>query len=94
LNLVGIYRHLVDMWLHFDHSGDRPRLLDLMNIFEDWELTPESTLRKFRIVRREGAREVSRLIEHYNLDAILAVGYRVRSPRGVQFRRWATERLP
>ncbi|MBF0340761.1 MAG: virulence RhuM family protein [Magnetococcales bacterium] len=65
----------------------------LMNLFEDGELTPESTIRKFRIVRREGDREVSRLIEHYNLDAILAVGYRVRSSRGAQFRRWATERL-
>ena len=49
--------------------------------------------KKFRIVRREGAREVAREIEHYNLDAILAVGYRVRSDRGTQFRRWATERL-
>ncbi|MBF0097272.1 MAG: virulence RhuM family protein [Magnetococcales bacterium] len=65
----------------------------LLNLFEDGELAPESTIRKFRIVRREGNREVSRLIEHYNLDAILAVGYRVRSARGVQFRRWATERL-
>src|ERR1017187_4715993 len=44
-------------------------------------------------VRREGVRRVERAIEHYNLDAILAVGYRVRSERGTQFRRWATERL-
>ena len=44
-------------------------------------------------VRREGVRDVEREIEHYNLDAILAVGYRVRSERGTQFRRWATERL-
>ena len=51
------------------------------------------TLRKFRIVQAEGNREVSRLVDHYNLDAILAVGYRVRSYRGTQFRRWATERL-
>jgi len=65
----------------------------LQNLFEEAEIAPERTIRKFRIVRREGAREVARLIEHYNLDAILAVGYRVRSPRGVQFRRWATERL-
>ncbi len=54
---------------------------------------PEATIRRFRIVRREGTREVTRQIEHYNLDAILAVGYRVRSPRGTQFRQWATERL-
>lgn len=65
----------------------------LKSIYSDGELAPEATIRKFRIVRREGSREVTRPIEHYNLDAILAVGYRVRSQRGVQFRRWATERL-
>jgi hypothetical protein len=65
----------------------------LKNIFEEQELGPQATIRKFRIVRREGTREVAREIEHYSLDAILAVGYRVRSPRGTQFRRWATERL-
>jgi hypothetical protein len=65
----------------------------LRNIFEDAELNPGATIRKFRIVRTEGTREVTRLIDHYNLDAILAVGYRVRSARGVQFRRWATARL-
>ena len=56
-------------------------------------MNPEATIRKFRIVRREGERESPGGIEHYNLDAILAVGYRVRSERGTQFRRWATERL-
>jgi hypothetical protein len=65
----------------------------LQNIYEEGELDPGPTIRKFRIVRREGTREVAREIEHYNLDAILAVGYRVRSDRGTQFRRWATERL-
>jgi len=65
----------------------------LQNIYEEGELDPGGTTRKFRIVRREGAREVAREIEHYNLDAILAVGYRVSSERGTQFRRWATERL-
>lgn len=65
----------------------------LKRIYSDGELAPEATIRKFRIVRREGGREVARQIEHYNLDAILAVGYRVRSQRGTQFRRWATERL-
>lgn len=65
----------------------------LKNIYDEAELPPEATIRKFRIVRREGQRDVTRLIEHYNLDAILAVGYRVRSERGTQFRRWATERL-
>jgi hypothetical protein len=65
----------------------------LKGIYAEGELPAEATIRKFRIVRREGAREVARVIEHYNLDAILAVGYRVRSERGTQFRRWATERL-
>ena len=65
----------------------------MKNIFDDQELEREATIREFRIVRREGTREVAREIEHYSLDAILAVGYRVRSPRGTQFRRWATERL-
>jgi len=65
----------------------------LRNVFEEGELEAGRTIRKFRMVRREGARDVVREIEHYNLDAILAVGYRVRSERGTQFRRWATERL-
>ncbi len=65
----------------------------LQNIYEEGELDAGATIRKFRIVRREGTRDVARAIEHYNLDAILAVGYRVRSERGTQFRRWATERL-
>ena len=65
----------------------------LQNIFEEGEADPAATIRKFRIVQAEGSREVSRLVDHYNLDVILAVGYRVRSHRGTQFRRWATERL-
>jgi hypothetical protein len=65
----------------------------VQNIFEEGELDPGATIRKFRTVRTEGDREVSRLVDHYNLDVILAVGYRVRSQRGTQFRRWATERL-
>jgi hypothetical protein len=65
----------------------------LVNIFEEGELRREATIRKFRIVRIEGQREVSRQIEHYNLEAVIAVGYRVRSHRGTQFRQWATARL-
>ena len=57
------------------------------------ELTREATIRKFRIVRTEGKREVSREIEHYNLQAIIAVGMRVRSQRGTQFRQWANAAL-
>ncbi len=65
----------------------------IQNIFEEGELAPGATIRKFRIVQTEGKREITRLVDHYNLDVILAVGYRVRSHRGTQFRRWATERL-
>ncbi|EKM7809214.1 TPA: virulence RhuM family protein [Klebsiella aerogenes] len=65
----------------------------LINIFSEGELAQNSTIRKFRIVRQEGKRQVSREIDHYNLEAILAVGYRVRSSRGTQFRQWATQTL-
>ncbi|AVE38775.1 TPA: virulence RhuM family protein [Klebsiella aerogenes] len=65
----------------------------LINIFSEGELAQNSTIRKFRIVRQEGKRLVSREIDHYNLEAILAVGYRVRSSRGTQFRQWATQTL-
>ena len=63
------------------------------NIFEDEELLPEATIRKFRIVQTEGSRQVGRLIDHYNLEMIIAIGFRVRSKRGTQFRQWANERL-
>lgn len=65
----------------------------LANIYDEAELEPDATIRKFRIVAREGARDVERLLDHYNLDAVMAVGYRVRSDRGVQFRKWATQVL-
>jgi hypothetical protein len=65
----------------------------LVNIYSEGELDPGATIRSFRIVQTEGRREVSRAIDHYNLDAILAVGYRVRSARGTAFRQWATARL-
>ena len=65
----------------------------LKGIWDEGELAPGATIRSFRIVRTEGHREVARDIEHYRLEAILAVGYRVRSHRGTQFRQWATARL-
>ena len=65
----------------------------LKNLYGEGELESDRTIRRFRIVRHEGSRQVSRQIDHYSLDAILAVGYRVRSHRGTQFRIWATERL-
>lgn len=64
--------------------------LHLKNIFEDGELNRTATTEESSVVQIEGAREVQRPVTLYNLDAILAVGYRVRSPRGVQFRRWAS----
>jgi hypothetical protein len=65
----------------------------LKAIYEERELSPEATIRRHRIVRIEGSREVAREIEHYSLEAVLAVGFRVRSHRGTQFRQWATARL-
>ena len=64
--------------------------LHLKNLFEEGELDPAATVKESLTVQIEGSREVQRPVNLYNLDAILAVGYRVRSPRGVQFRRWAS----
>ena len=64
--------------------------LHLKNVFADGELAPAATVKESLTVQIEGSREVQRPVTLYNLDAILAVGYRVRSPRGVQFRRWAS----
>lgn len=65
----------------------------IRNIFESGELQPAPTIRKFRIVQREGNRDVARTVDHYNLDAIISVGYRVNSVRATQFRQWATSVL-
>lgn len=65
----------------------------VQNIFSEGELPADATIRKFRIVQAEGSRMVERLVDHYSLEAVFAVGYRVRSPRGVQFRQWATHHL-
>ena len=67
--------------------------LHAKNIFEDGELPAEATVKESLTVQIEGGREVKRPLTHYNLDLILAIGYRVRSPRGVQFRQWATTHL-
>ena len=63
------------------------------NVFKEGELTRQGTVAKFATVQDEGDRKVERNIEHYNLDVIISVGYRVKSPRGTQFRIWATQRL-
>ena len=65
----------------------------ISNIFKDGELEPEATVRKFRTVQTEGTRQVTRERDYYNLDMILAVGYRVRSNVGIHFRRWASSIL-
>ena len=65
----------------------------IKHIFEDNELTKDSTVRKFRTVQIEGSRSVERDVEHYNLDMILSLGYRVRSVTATRFRQWATDRL-
>ncbi|VFM96623.1 MAG: Uncharacterized conserved protein [Candidatus Kentron sp. G] len=62
-------------------------------IYEEGELAPEATVRKYLIVRTEGSREVQRTVDHYNLNMTLAIGYRVRSHIGTRFRQWATDRL-
>ena len=62
----------------------------LRTLYQDGELPADRTIRKFRIVAREATRDVERLVDHYNLEVIIQVGYRVRSHRGAQFCRWAT----
>jgi hypothetical protein len=62
-------------------------------IFESRELAAEATIRKFRIVQTEGTRQVNRPVDHYNLDMIISVGYRVKSHVATRFRQWATQRL-
>jgi hypothetical protein len=65
----------------------------LKEIYQSGELTEAATTRNFRVVQREGDRDVNRNIDFYNLDAIIAVGYRVNSHRATQFRIWATQTL-
>jgi len=67
--------------------------LHIRNILEEGELDQAATVKQYLTVQTEGSRSVRRSIDYYNLDMILAIGYRVRSHRGTQFRRWATERL-
>lgn len=64
--------------------------LHLKNIYKDHELEESATTEDFSLVRQEGARQVKRHIRHYNLDAIISVGYRVNSTRATRFRQWAT----
>jgi len=67
--------------------------IHIKNIYAEGELSEEATCKDYLQVQLEGGREVQRALKHYNLEVIIAVGYRVKSHRGTQFRRWATERL-
>jgi len=73
----------------FDCSSDNISL-HLKNIYQENEIDKESTIEEFSVVQKEGGREVSRKVTFYSLEAIIAVGYRVSSERGTQFRQWAT----
>ncbi len=63
------------------------------NVFKEGELSKEATVAKYATVQKEGDRQVTRDVEHYNLDVIISVGYRVKSQRGTQFRIWANNVL-
>ena len=67
--------------------------MHIRNVFQEGELQRPATVKEFLTVQREGNREVRRALEHFNLDVIISVGYRVKSHRGTQFRIWATQRL-
>lgn len=88
-----------DVWLAQNHIADINKTtqqnisLHIKNIYKDGELQESRTHKNFLLVQKEGNREVKRNIEHYNLDMIIALGYRVQSEVAVRFRIWATQRL-
>ena len=88
-----------DVWLTREHLAEiyatTPQNISIHigNIYNDEELSEGATRKKFFLVRQEGSRNVNRNIDHYNLDMIIALGYRVQSQVAVRFRRWATQRL-
>lgn len=80
------------MGMLFDCTPDNIGV-HLQNIYDTHELNKEATTEKISVVRREGNRDVNRMLQFYNLDAIISVGYRVNSIRATQFRQWATSVL-
>jgi len=86
-------------WLTQQHMADLfqttvPNIsMHLRNVFAEGELQMAATVKEFLIVRQEGSRQVSRAVEHCNLDAIISVGYRVKSALATRFRIWATQKL-
>ena len=81
--------HMVDLF----QTTKQNISLHIQNIYEEGELAPEATVKKYLTVRREGSREVNRLLDYYNLDMIISVGYRVKSHVATRFRIWATQKL-
>lgn len=88
-----------DVWLtqsqiaELYHTTQQNISQHIDSIYGDHELTKEGTNKKFLLVRKEGTRHVKRMIDHYNLDMIIALGYRVQSSAATRFRQWATVRL-
>ena len=99
LTKIDVNMHDETVWLSLDQMSDlfaRDKSTisrHIKNIFEEGELSRESTVAKFATVQIEGGRQVERAIDYYNLDVVISVGYRVKSQRGVQFRIWATNIL-
>jgi len=96
---IDVFLHNEDIWLTQRKMAE---LFDvevntinyhLKETFRSGELDEFSTIRKFRIVQKEGARDIERETEFYNLDAIISVGYRINSTKATQFRVWATQKL-
>lgn len=87
------------VWLTKPQMGalfDRDRTVitrHISNIYKEGELDEKSTCANFAQVQMEGGREITRMVEHYNLDMIISIGYRVKSKRGIEFRQWATRIL-
>lgn len=98
---VSVEAHFSDdtVWLSLDQMAelfDRSKSTisrHIKNVFDEGELERSATVAKFATVQLEGSRKVERLVEYYNLDVIISVGYRVKSLRGTQFRIWATQWL-
>lgn len=88
-----------DIWLTQNQLADIYKTtqenisMHISNIYKDSELPKDSTNKKFLLVQKEGSRSVKRNLDHYNLDMIIALGYRVQSEIAVRFRIWATQRL-
>ena len=89
----GIWLNRSQMSLLFDRDVKTIGKYIANALKEELENSPKPTVAKFATVQKEGNREVERQVEYYNLDVIISVGYRVKSQRGVEFRRWATDVL-